>query len=52
MVVGRVGQLGAAAQPVFARETSVFEQELAQIRSQLKMESIVIKETAQSKRTA
>ena len=51
MVVGRVGQSGAAVQPVFARETSVFEQELAPTQSQLKMESIAMKETVRNKRT-
>ena len=52
MVAGRVGQHGAAVQPVFARETSVFEQELAPVPYRVKMESIVMKETVRSKRTA
>ena len=52
MAVGRDGQRGVAVLPVFARETSAFEQELAPIRYQVKTESIVIKETVQNKRTA
>ena len=52
MVVGRAGQRGVAVQPVFARETSVFERELAPIPYQVKMESIAMKETVQNKETA
>ena len=51
-MVGRAGQRGVAVQPAFARETSVFEHELAPIPSQVKMESIVMKETVRNKRTA
>ena len=51
MVVGQVGQLGAAALLVFAREISAFEQELALFRYQVKMENTVT-ETVQSKKTA
>ena len=39
MAVGPVGLRGAAAQQVFAREISEFEQELALIPSRLKMGS-------------
>ena len=39
MVVGPVGLRGAAAQQVFAREISEFEQELAPIPSRLRMGS-------------
>ena len=39
MAVGPVGLRGAAAQQVFAREISAFEQELAPIPSRLKMGS-------------
>ena len=39
MAVGPVGLRGAAAQQVFAREISEFEQELAPIPSRLKMGS-------------
>ena len=52
MVVGQVGRRGAAVPPVFAREIREFEQELAPIRSQVKTESTVTKETVRSKRTA
>ena len=52
MVVGRAGQRGVAVQPVFAREISVFERELAPIPYRVKMESIAMKETARNKRTA
>ena len=39
MAVGPVGLRGAAAQQVFAREISEFEQELAPIPSRLRMGS-------------
>lgn len=39
MAVGPVGLRGAAAQQVFAREISAFEQELALIPSRLRMGS-------------
>ena len=39
MAVGPVGLRGVAAQQVFAREISAFEQELALIPSRLKMGS-------------
>ncbi|KAJ7381189.1 hypothetical protein OS493_004789 [Desmophyllum pertusum] len=52
MAVGQVGRRGAAVPPVFAREISEFEQELAPIRSQVKTESTVTKETVHSKWTA
>ena len=51
MAVGPVGRHGAAVQPEFAREISASEQELAQIRLQVKMESTVM-ETALSRKTA
>ena len=51
-VVGQAGQHGVAVRPVFAREISEFEQELALIRSQVQMESIAMKERAPSKWTA
>ena len=50
-MVGARGQAGAAVQPVFAREISAFEQELAPIRSQVTMESTAT-ETARSNKTA
>ena len=52
MAVGQVGRRGAAVPPVFAREIREFEQELAPIRSQVKTESTVTKETVHSKWTA
>ena len=42
MAVGPVGLRGAAVQPVFAREISAFEQELAPVPSRRKMESTVM----------
>ena len=50
--VGRVGPVGVVVQRVFAREISVFEQELVPIPYQVKMESTVMKERVRSKRTA
>ena len=40
MAAGPDGPAGVAAQPVFAREISEFEQERAPIRYQVKMELI------------
>ena len=52
MEAGPIGLAGAAVLPVFAREISEFEQELAPVQSQVKMGSIVMKETVLSKWTA
>ena len=49
---GPVGPVGVVVHRVFARETSVFEQELALIPYHLRMENIVMKETVHSKWTA
>ena len=51
MAGGPNGLVGAVVHRVFARETSVFEQELAPIPYQVKMESIAMKETVRNKRT-
>ena len=48
---GPVGPVGVVVHQVFARETSVFEQELAPVPYRVKMESIVTRETVRSKRT-
>ena len=47
---GPVGLVGVVVHQVFARETSVFEQELAPSRYQVTMGSIVMKETVRNKR--
>ena len=52
MEAGLIGLAGAVVLPVFAREISAFEQELAPIQPQVKMGSIVTKETVLSKWTA
>jgi len=49
---GPVGPAGVVVHREFAREISVFEQELAVIPYHLKMENIVMKETVHSKWTA
>ena len=49
---GPVGPVGVVVHPVFAREISVFEQELAPVPYRVKMESTVMRETVRSKRTA
>ena len=51
-MLGDSGQAGAAVRPVFAREISAFERELAPIRFQVTMECTVMKEKAQSNKTA
>lgn len=51
MAAGPAGPDGAAAQPVFARETNASEQEPAPIRLQVKME-LIVKEIAHNKKTA
>ena len=51
MAAGQVGRRGAAVRPAFAREISAFEQELAPIPFQVKMEFIVMV-TAPSRRIA
>ena len=48
---GPVGLVGVVVHQVFAREISVFEQELAPVPYQVKMESTVMRETVRSKRT-
>ena len=49
---GPVGLVGVVVHPVFAREISVFEQELAPVPYRVKMESTVMRETVRNKRTA
>jgi len=49
---GPNGPVGVVVHQVFAREISVFERELAPNPYQVKMESIVMKETVRNKRTA
>ena len=48
---GPVGPVGVVLHQVFVREISVFEQELAPVPYQVKMESTAMRETVRSNRT-